>query len=275
MPRLAEQQRDEERGTREVDLPGRFGFRSGAKGTHSSRTIMLADLRSLLDAVPRDASKEDCRKAIVVDNVLGKRTVSTRRSSAQRLSELYALEPGIAVSRLMRFFWDVDPEARPLLALLCAAARDPLLRATAPAVLAVPVDQPVTKDLLEEALAAAVPGRFNTATIQKIARHAASSWTQSGHLRGHVNKVRAHPTATAAAAAYALVLGYLAGSSGQILLTTLWARLLDVPSGGLIALATEASRRRWITFRRSGSVIEARFPTLLTAEEEEARRGQD
>ena len=253
----------------------RFGFRSGSLGTHSSRTIMLADIQTLLASVPKDVPKDAYRHAILEDNVLGKKTASTRRASAQRLSELYALDPAIACFRLLRFFWDIDREGRPLLALLCAVARDPLLRVAVPAVLAVPEGELVTKDLLEKAIAASVPGRFNPPMIQKIARYVASSFTQSGHLRGHVANCRAHPVVTAAAAAYALVLGYLAGSSGQMLLTTLWTRLLDVPTDRLITLAGEASRRGWIIFRRSGSVVEVRFPALLTPEEEESRRGQN
>jgi hypothetical protein len=257
------------------EFPKRFGFRSGALGTHSSRTIMLADIQSLFAAVSKDAAKEDYRHAIIDGNVLGKKTLATRVASAKRLSELYNLDPAIPVHRLLRFFWELDREGRPLLAMLCAAARDPLLRAVVPAVLAVPDGELVTKDMLETALVASVPGRFNPPMIQKIARYVASSFTQSGHLQGRVVKRRARPVATAATAAYSLVLGYLAGSSGQMLLTTFWTRLLDVPSDRLIDLATEASRRGWIIFRRSGSVIEVRFPNLLTPEEEEARRGQD
>lgn len=257
------------------EFPKRFGFRSGALGTHSSRTIMLADIQSLLAAVPKAASKEDYRHAIIEGNVLGKKTVSTRVASAKRLSELYNLDPAVPVYRLLRLFWDLDREGRPLLAMLCATARDPLLRAVVPAVLAVPEGELVTKEMLESALVASVPGRFNPPMIQKIARYVGSSFTQSGHLQGHVVKRRARPVTTAATAAYALVLGYLAGSSGQMLLTTLWTRLLDVSSDRLIDLATEASRRGWITFRRSGAVVEVRFSNLLTPEEEEARRGKD
>ena len=167
-------------------LPETFGFRSGARGTHSSRTMMLADLQSLLAALPKSASKEDYRRRIIEDNVLAKKTVSTRRASAQRLSELYALDPKVGLFRLLRFFWDLDRGGRPLLAMLCATARDPLLRASAPAVLAVPVVEPVTKGLLEKTLAAAVPGRFCLPMIQKIARYIASSLTQSGHLQGRL-----------------------------------------------------------------------------------------
>jgi len=257
------------------EFPKRFGFRSGALGTHSSRTIMLADIQTLFAAVPKDASKEDYRHAIIEGNVLGKKTLATRVASAKRLSELYNLDSAAPIYRLLRFFWDLDGEGRPLLAVLCATARDPLLRAVVPAVLAVPDGELVTKNMLETALVASVPGRFNPPMIQKIARYVASSFTQSGHLQGRVVKRRARPVATASAAAYALVLGYLAGSTGQMLLTTLWTRLLDVPSDRLIDLATEASRRGWITFRRSGSVVEVRFPNLLKPEEEESRRGQN
>jgi len=236
---------------------------------------MLADIQSLFATVPKDAAKDDCRHAIVDGNVLGKKTVATRVASATRLSELYSLDPAVPVYRLLRLFWDLDREGRPLLAMLCATARDPLLRAVIPAVLAVPEGELVTKELLENALVTSVPGRFNPPMIQKIARYVGSSFTQSGHLQGHVVKRRSRPKATASAAAYALVLAYLAGSSGQMLLATLWTRLLDVPSDRLIDLATEASRRGWITIRRSGSVVEVRFSSLLTPEEEEARRGQD
>ena len=39
----------------------------------------------------------------------------------------------VTLFRLLRYFWEVDSPGRPLLAFLCASARDPLLRVTAPA----------------------------------------------------------------------------------------------------------------------------------------------
>ena len=245
-----------------------------SRATPEASLAHLAALESLLAAVPKEAPKEVYRRAIVENNVLGKKTVSTRRASAKRLSELYALDPGMVLFRLLRFFWNLDREGRPLLALLCAAARDPLLRTAAPAVLSVPIGDPVSKKLLQDTLSTGAPGRFNPAMIQKIARYIASSLTQSGHLEGHLTKRQAHPVATAATTAYALVLGYLAGSGGQMLFNTHGTRLLDVPAARLKDLAAEASRRGWIKLRQSGAVVEVRFPLLLTPEEE-ARRGQD
>ena len=67
---------------------------------------------------------------------MAKRTVSTRRLTNQRLAELYGLDPSIPVFRVLRKLWDRDAAGRPLLAIQCAIARDPLLAATAPAILA-------------------------------------------------------------------------------------------------------------------------------------------
>ena len=256
-------------------FPAGLGFRSGARGTHTSRTIMLADLETLLAAVPKDAKNAEYRHAITSDNALGKKTVATRRLSGQRLSELYGLDVSVPLFRLLRFFWTHDKEGRSILALLCATARDPLLRTTATTILTTSVGDIVPKESLADAVQTETPGRFNASTLDKIARNTASSWTQAGHLQGHRIKRRAHPKVTAAAVAYALALGYLAGTSGQLLLDTFWTRILDLPADHLITLAADASTRSWIKYRQSGSVIEVRFPALLTPEEENSRHGQD
>ena len=114
------------------------GFRFGNKGTHTSRTIMLAELTELLAAAPINATRADYTTVIVDENALGKPTIATRRLTNQRLAELYTLDPHVPIFRVLRRLWPVDPLGRPLLAMLCALARDPLLRSTAPAVLTLP-----------------------------------------------------------------------------------------------------------------------------------------
>ena len=237
--------------------------------------MMLAELQDLLEAVPVDAPKAVYRDTIMDQNVLGKRTLATRRESYERLGWLYALDPGVTIFRILRFFWQRDQEGQPVLALLCASARDPLLRMTANTVLKTPIEETLSKSAMEEAIILGAPGRFNEATQVQIARNAAASWTHAGYVRGHRNKVRVRPTITPATVAYALALGYLAGASGQMLLTTFWARLLDTPKDQLTSLAAAASARGWIAYRQSGQVIEVRFPGLLTPEEQETRREQD
>jgi hypothetical protein len=70
---------------------------------------MLAELTTLLAYGPASASKAERRSAIVSENVLGKKTTSTRKSTAQRLCELYALEPSVPLFRLLHVFWKDDP----------------------------------------------------------------------------------------------------------------------------------------------------------------------
>lgn len=84
------------------DLPFRFGFRSGERGTHSSRSIILADLRQLLASTPADTEYEDYRLAIMEDNVLGKGTASARLWGWKKLRGLYGLDPRLAVFRCFR-----------------------------------------------------------------------------------------------------------------------------------------------------------------------------
>ena len=257
------------------ELPEVFGFHNGFGGVHTSRTMMLADLECLLSAVPPEAARDDFRRAIVEENALGKRTVTTRRKAAALLCHLYALDPAVPIFRALGYFWKKDPAGRPLLALLCAAARDPILRQTAGTVLAFAPGEAVTAADLEKAITRAAPAHFAATTLRTTAQNTASTWTQSGHLQGRRVKRRSRPQATPAATAYALLLGHLAGASGQMLLTTFWARLLDVSQSEIAALASEASVRGWIAYRQAGQVVEVRFPELLTPEEMEVRRGQD
>ncbi len=253
--------------------PARFGFREGARGTHTSRTMMLSELSVLLSHLPAGSTASEYRAAIVADNVLAKKTDATRRLTAQRLRELYALDPNVTVFRILRQLWEAETEGRPLLACLCANARDPLLRLTGVVALACARGQTVTTKTIADAVTAGASGRLNPRVAHKVARNAASSWTQSGHLIGRNTKIRTQARPTAASTAYALLLGYLTGVQGEMLLTTYWAQLLDTTVDHVDALAFQASRQGWIEYRHSGGVVEASFSALLTADELEAVRG--
>ena len=235
--------------------------------------MMLSELASVLEAISVGASQADYRAAITEENVLAKKTASNRRLTAQRLSEVYGLDAAVHLFRHLRFFWELDEKGRPLLACLCANARDPLLRMTASRVLSACVGEVVTSADLEEAVEASAPRRFNPPTQNKIARNALSSWTQSGHLEGRRPKKRCHPVITPANTAYALLLGYLSGSRGPMLFDTFWTGLLDAPTEELHRMTAEASRREWLDYRRLGKVVEVSFNGLLTQREKEALHG--
>jgi hypothetical protein len=60
------------------------GFRFGNKGTHSSRTMMLMELGSVLNALPSNSKRNEYATAIIENNCLQKPTVATRRLTNQR-----------------------------------------------------------------------------------------------------------------------------------------------------------------------------------------------
>lgn len=243
------------------------GFRWGQKGTHTSRTIMLNELRAVLADTSAGAVREDYLRAIHEDNCLGKRTAATRRLSSQRLSELYVLDPQVPLFRVLRRCWAIDRDGQPLLALLLALARDPLLRASALPVLRMRPGEELARQQVTDAVRQAVGGRLSEATLDKVVRNAASSWTQAGHLRGRGRKTRQSVKATPAAAAYALLLAHLAGARGAGLFESPWARVLDAPEGALMDLAMDARRLGLLDMTQGGGVVDVSFGRLLAPDE--------
>jgi len=248
----------------------RLGFSFERGGVHTARTIMLVELRALLSFVEwSDAAKADYLEAIQTANCLGKRSGRTRTLTFRHMADLYALDPSLLVFRALRFFWQREVAGQPLLAALCAYTRDPMLRATAPFVLAFPEGATVTREGTEEFIDAQEPGRFSKATLKSTAQNINSSWTQSGHLSGRVRKVRARAVATPGAVSLALLLGYVSGLRGESLFKSDYTRMLDCSFERTIELAEDASRRGWISLKRVGQVIEVLFPNLITAQEME------
>lgn len=252
-----------------------FGFRFGKSGAHLSRTLMFKELEQLLSYIDNPkAGKEDYLLAIKEDNCLGKRSGRTRIITTRHLVDLYGLSPAITIFRNLLYFWKRDQASRPLIALLCAYSRDPMLRLSQSYIFSKVHGHLVIKEELEFFLENLDPGRFSKATLQSTVRNINSTWTQSGHLSGRVKKVRTEAKATPGAVAYMLLLSFLNGVRGQNLFRSEYAKLLDVPVDHIIELAETASRKGWINFKRVGNVIEVLFPNLLTVEEMEWAREQ-
>ena len=234
----------------------RAGFRFGPRGTQGSRTIMLRELTELFAALPPDATRDDYTTAIVQENALGKRTYATRLSSRQRLTEMYGLDPSLPLFRVLRHLWRMDPPGQPLLAMLCALARDPLLRSTTQPVLALAPGEELIRSRFAAAIRRSVGSRLNDAVLDKVARNAASSWAQAGHMEGRVRKIRRRVVATPGAAAMALWLGEMEGRAGLSLLDSDWAAVLDARGRALLPLVLDGKRLGLIQARVAGSVVE-------------------
>ena len=123
----------------------------------------------LLDALPETAPRQAYAEAIIEDNLLGKQTTATRKLTNQRLGELYGLTPTLPLFAVLRRAWARDQPGRPLIALLCALARDPLLKASQQAVLPLPAGAELMRSSLSGALRAATGHRLNDSILDKVA----------------------------------------------------------------------------------------------------------
>jgi hypothetical protein len=234
-------------------------------GPSTSQTIMVSSLRRLLSEFPPDAAQSAYRSAVMDENLLGKATTSGREWAFRQLRRFYALDPQSLLFRALRDLWEHDPNGQPLLALLCALARDPVLRASAAVIVGSAPGEVVTTSDFRAVIESRFPAAYKENTLRTTARNVASSWDQAGYLQQgrRRSKVRTRVHPTSGAIAYALMLGYLQGGRGQALFDTPWVRVLDQVPSNLLDLAAAASKQEMLELRQAGGVIEVGFRQLL------------
>ncbi len=242
-----------------------FGGMNAHSGAATSRTLMLAELSALLAGTPAGAVKDAYKAAVIDDNVLLKPSAGTRAKTYAYLRDRFALDPDVPVFGLLRLLWNRDPSGRPLVAVLVASSRDPLLRATFPALIAYEPDQPVSSRSLGQAIENAVPGRFNDKTIKATGARVVSTYKQSGHLRGRSKVYRQRVTPTPGSVTVALLFAALGGAGGLALLDSDWVRVLDSPGERVLAEARIAASRGWLEIRQAGDVLDISFDRLLAS----------
>jgi hypothetical protein len=230
----------------------RAGIKPRGGGPHQSKTMMLAELTTLLASRATDRPTE----AIVRDNLLGKPSVRAREAAVYRLRQLYGIGEAWPICVVLHRLWDRDPPGRPLLALLCALARDPSFRAGASAVLDASLGEPVRWPMIAGAFEARHPGRLGEKMAKSLAQNAASSWTQSGFLEGAVRKCRIRAKPTPTVAAYAALIASLCGFGGERLIECRWLDVLDHPAEERLALLRQAEGLGLARVRSAGDVLE-------------------
>lgn len=203
----------------------KLGFRFGRNGPHAARTMMLDDVRRVFSILPVTASKADYAQAIGPDNLLNKPTKKARELALRHLFTLYGFDFALPLFRVFRRLWESDPTAAPLLALMAALARDPLLRGTQDFILGKHPGETVAREEVEALIDRTHQDRFSAASLKSFAQNVGGTWTQAGYLSGHTRKTRSIPLATPAAAAFALFLAYLEGATGQRLFASSWVAL--------------------------------------------------
>lgn len=234
---------------------------------------MIPDLITLLASVSDGAAPADYAAAVVERNVLGKPSLGARRVTLGYLRDRYALDAAVPLFSGFRELWPSDVAAQPLLALLLAAARDPVLRTGAEVIAATPIGAAVTWHTFETPIREAFVDHGSETSVRIMAERQPASWMQSGHLRQETpsRRVRSRPASRPVTVAYALWLGHLSGLGGDALFTSPWVRLLDASPEVIDDLAREAGRQGLIDLRRGGGVTSVGFrwldgKTLATSE---------
>ncbi len=228
------------------------GLKVAGGGPHQSKTMMLNELSTVMAG----DKLSDPADAILGENILGKPSMRSRQASLYRLRQLYGIGQPQPICAALHQLWHQDVAGRPMLAILCALARDPTLRDGADAVLDASPGEQVQWPTVAAAFEKLHPGRLSERMAKSLAQNAASSWTQSGHLSGPVRKrrVRAKPTPTVAA--YAALLASLAGFGGAMLLNSKWLDVLDCSAEDRLSLLRQAEGLGLVRVRAAGDVLE-------------------
>lgn len=235
------------------------GFSPNLTGGHMSRSMMLTELEALFASLPPDADRGAYREAIVTENRLGKPTASSRTKTFHHLTELYGLDPSLVIFSTLRRLASESPDELSLLAMLCTYSRDPQLRHSFELIASLAVGETLARERMEAHIEEGFPGRFSEAMKKSLAQNVNTTWTFSGHLTGRSKKIRTLPSPGWAASTYAMFLGYLLDLRGQILLNSVFGRLVNAPPPMLISHLSTASSRGWLRLRHAGGVVEIDF----------------
>ncbi|WP_108249953.1 hypothetical protein [Planctomonas deserti] len=237
-------------------------FALGTLRTTTSHTIGFPHLVELLREVPSDAPAELYRDAVADGNVLGRPTQAGRQRSFRHLRELYFLDPRRPEFIALRYYWDIDPLSRPLLAGLLAFTRDEVLRASFSAIGDLPAGSSVTSADLTAAVAAQFGNEMAESSLGKAGRNTGASWTQTGHLAGRVKKARNEVEVRPAAIAFAAYLGHLAGGRGLGVLDNPWSQILGIAPGRTLEALRDAHAQGLLDLLAAGKVVDVSFPAL-------------
>jgi hypothetical protein len=204
----------------------RSGCRVEGGGVHASKTMMLP-AASILLAQPAVLNVRELRRRVLDENILSMGSLSARLTTFCKLVQLYGLNTASILTRGLITLWPVST-ARPMLAIVCAVARDPLLRVSAAAIFNTKVGERVSSHEIRSVLEVKLAGRFRESTMAALAQRCVSSWAQAGYVTSGPERLRQRAVADPHAAAYAALVAIESGFVGQSILASPWLELLDV-----------------------------------------------
>ncbi|WP_175475300.1 hypothetical protein [Butyrivibrio sp. ob235] len=227
---------------------------------HISRTLMISELESLLQATDFDSSLEDYLKSVVEDNCLLKSTVKTRKVTYTNLKSLYALDPENKLFMLLRVLYEKEPEELPLLAFMCAYCRDFIFRFAVKHIQSVPEGTSMPGMFFQQYLEDQFPKRYSNATRSSMSQNLLASFFRTGHVAGtKMKKVRSQSKPGAAAVCYAATIAYAMGMRGMYLCENEFVKALDCSRESALSLLSDADAKGLIRLRLLGEVMDVQF----------------
>ena len=246
----------------EIGMSSSMGFVSGRTGPHLARSLMHEELYECINYLKAHPGIS-YREAVIDENCLNKDTMKNRVLTAKHLSLMYGMEEDSPIPKGLRYFMTYADGNYTLLALLCALARDPLLRYSASFIFSYKYGEHVARVELEQYIDKMERGRYSPAMLKSLSQNLNGSWTFSGYLKGKRDKVRSKVSANAAAVSYAAYLSTLRGNSGFSVLTDDFMKVLECREDEAIAKLREASSMGIITLNKIGDVMEIAFSKSL------------
>ena len=228
---------------------------------------MLQELEGICRAMPQNSVPSDYQRAIEQENLLGKPTFSSRQKTYRHLVELYGLNPNLPLFRVLRCFASEDPASIPLMGMVCCFCRDPQLRHSFSLIGSLKPGEILTRVRMEEHLENGFPGVFSESMKKSLAQNVNTTWTVTGHLNGRSTKRREIPQPRSRATAYMMFAGWLSGLRGQVLLQSVFPKLVVLSPEQILRHLSEVSAQGLLRLRNAGGVTEIDFSPLLNPQE--------
>ena len=240
-----------------------LGFSKNPGGALTSRSILLYQAKRLFSIYQKEGLEKPPRYYVIEENRLGIPTLSSREKTCRYLKQEYGFSVEIPIFKALYALHKIHNEEDMTLPLfLLAWSRDALLRNGTLELLKTNANEALKPFLILDLFQKEIGNRYREGIIEKIKKNWIASWTQSGHLAGRSNKIRAQVKAGPMALAFACLLSTFSGETGEKIFSSIWIQILDLNPQQARELAQKAKEIGLLDVYSMGGVTQISFPSL-------------
>jgi hypothetical protein len=221
---------------------------------------MLNELSKIMDfSIDGDNYFESMK-----NNVFGKKSEDGIKKTSMFLIQLYSFNISTKVFKAFKYYWsNCDINEKALITFIYAINNDYLLRESINVLSMSSIGSTVPIEKLMDNIVQFHPNRYTAITLRSIAKNIASSWKQAGFITGKVSNIRTNPQVTYKVVAFAMLLSFLKGDSGDFIIHSNCVKALCLSETKLRELALEASKRDYLQYQYAGNVTSISFDKLI------------